>query len=85
MLLIVFALLLVTPPYISGEPDKTGADGAGDRLKDFWVVRLLLNLLGYATVVLPGFLIIRHVRNTNYLDTASECNCELKFDHFRCY
>lgn len=35
---------------------------------DFWLVRLIMNLFGYATVLIPGFIIIVYVRRTNYLD-----------------
>merc|ERR1719348_2720138 len=34
----------------------------------FWMTALSLNLLGYATIFLPGFYIIKYVRESNYLD-----------------
>jgi len=34
----------------------------------FWMTALALNLLGYATIFLPGFYIIKYVRESNYLD-----------------
>jgi hypothetical protein len=37
---------------------------------DFWVVRLLLNLLGYATIFVPGFLLMRYLRSIRYNETA---------------
>jgi|SRR6218665_608113 len=41
---------------------------------DFWLVRLIMNLFGYATVLIPGFIIIVYVRRTNYLDQPGELN-----------
>ncbi|CAG5130501.1 unnamed protein product [Candidula unifasciata] len=38
---------------------------------DFWLLRLLVNLLGYATIFIPGYLIIRYLRRTKYNETAS--------------
>lgn len=35
---------------------------------DFWLIRLIMNLFGYATVIVPGFIIIVYVRMSNYLD-----------------
>nr|CAD7570072.1 unnamed protein product [Timema californicum] len=37
-------------------------------LGDSWLFRLSLNLLGYATILVPGFLILKYVRRTNYLE-----------------
>jgi len=37
---------------------------------NFWLVRMLFNLGGYATVIIPGFLFIRYIRNSAYLDKA---------------
>lgn len=35
---------------------------------DFWFTRLLLNVLGYASVVIPAWIIIYYVRRTGYLE-----------------
>ncbi|KAL4237400.1 hypothetical protein ACF0H5_002118 [Mactra antiquata] len=37
---------------------------------DFWFVRLLVNLLGYATIFVPGYLLIRYLRKIRYDETA---------------
>ncbi|XP_064600993.1 adenosine 3'-phospho 5'-phosphosulfate transporter 1-like [Liolophura sinensis] len=37
---------------------------------DFWLLRLMLNLLGYATVVVPAALLIRHLKKIKYNETA---------------
>lgn len=36
----------------------------------FWLLSLLLNLIGYATIFVPGYYIIQYVRKTNYLETG---------------
>lgn len=36
-----------------------------------WMIALFLNLIGYSTVLLPGYLVIQYVRQTNYLEKAS--------------
>ena len=35
---------------------------------DFWFFRLLFNLLGYATIAVPAYIIIRYLRKINYND-----------------
>jgi len=42
-----------------------GGGTSGDR---HWLVNLSVNMLGYSTVFLPGYLIIRYVRRTGYVD-----------------
>lgn len=37
---------------------------------DFWLVRLLLNLLGYATIIVPAALIIRYFKKSKYDERA---------------
>ena len=37
-----------------------------------WLARLLVNLAGYATVLLPGYLFILYTRRTGYLDRAGD-------------
>ena len=82
MLTALLIFLVVTPAYISGEPDTTGT-GSGNEWKDFWIVRLILNLLGYATIVIPGYLIISYVRKTGYLDRASKYFLTRSFLYFQ--
>ena len=73
MLAALLLLLIVTPTLILSKGEEGNAAGSilGE-WTDFWVVRLTLNLLGYATLVVPGYLLIRYVKNTNYIDRASE-------------
>ena len=34
----------------------------------YWLMSLILNLIGYSTVLLPGYYVIQYVRQSNYLD-----------------
>merc|ERR1719342_1361730 len=36
----------------------------------FWLLSLILNLIGYSTIFLPGYYVIQYVRKTNYLETG---------------
>ncbi|KAH9507303.1 hypothetical protein Btru_056868 [Bulinus truncatus] len=38
--------------------------------KDIWVVRLAFNLLGYATIFVPGFLLVRYLKKIKYNEIA---------------
>ncbi|XP_076638475.1 adenosine 3'-phospho 5'-phosphosulfate transporter 1 [Colletes latitarsis] len=37
-----------------------------------WIIRLCLNLLSYATVLLPGYLIYKYVRRTKYIQRGGK-------------
>jgi len=51
------------------------ADAGLEDWTDFWLLRLLFNLAGYATIILPGYLLIRYVRQSGYLDKAGDFYC----------
>jgi len=36
----------------------------------FWLLSLVLNLIGYSTIFLPGYYVIQYVRKTNYLESG---------------
>jgi len=36
----------------------------------FWLLSLLLNLIGYATIFVPGYYVIKYVRKTSYLEAG---------------
>nr|XP_020459518.1 adenosine 3'-phospho 5'-phosphosulfate transporter 1 [Monopterus albus] len=38
---------------------------------DVWVFRFLVNLLGYSTIIIPGYLLISYFKRTSYLETGS--------------
>lgn len=35
-----------------------------------WTVSLLMNLVGYSAIFVPGFLVLKYVRKTNFLETG---------------
>ncbi|KAM9316193.1 LOW QUALITY PROTEIN: adenosine 3'-phospho 5'-phosphosulfate transporter 1, partial [Gastrophryne carolinensis] len=37
---------------------------------DFWLVRFLVNILGYGTILVPGFLLIQYFKRSNYLESG---------------
>lgn len=39
--------------------------------RDVWLFRFLVNMLGYSTIIIPGYLLISYFKRTNYLDTGS--------------
>lgn len=41
-----------------------------DSFKGSWIFRLALNVLGYATVFIPGILIYKYVKASKYLERA---------------
>lgn len=36
--------------------------------RDSWIIRLIVNLCGYATVLVPGYIILQYVKNKSYSD-----------------
>ncbi|XP_071432475.1 adenosine 3'-phospho 5'-phosphosulfate transporter 1 isoform X1 [Pithys albifrons albifrons] len=41
-----------------------------DSLGDFWLFRFFVNTAGYASIVVPGFLLIQYFKRRNYLETG---------------
>jgi len=39
---------------------------------NFWLLRLLLNLAGYATVIIPGYLLVCYIRKSGYLNKPGD-------------
>ncbi|XP_033859140.3 adenosine 3'-phospho 5'-phosphosulfate transporter 1-like isoform X2 [Acipenser ruthenus] len=37
---------------------------------DFWLFRFFLNISGYATIIIPGYLLIQYYKRKNYLETG---------------
>nr|XP_057947593.1 adenosine 3'-phospho 5'-phosphosulfate transporter 1 [Doryrhamphus excisus] len=58
---------LLFPSSIAAEEDSLLLDG----WRDVWVFRFLVNMLGYSTIIIPGFLLISYLKRTNYLETGS--------------
>lgn len=42
---------------------------------DVWLFRFLVNMLGYSTIIIPGYLLISYFKRTNYLETGL-CQCD---------
>nr|XP_033795698.1 adenosine 3'-phospho 5'-phosphosulfate transporter 1 isoform X2 [Geotrypetes seraphini]XP_033795699.1 adenosine 3'-phospho 5'-phosphosulfate transporter 1 isoform X2 [Geotrypetes seraphini]XP_033795700.1 adenosine 3'-phospho 5'-phosphosulfate transporter 1 isoform X2 [Geotrypetes seraphini] len=42
-----------------------------DSWTDFWLLRFFYNIAGYATIAIPGFLLIQYFKRRNYLETGS--------------
>ncbi|XP_076873790.1 adenosine 3'-phospho 5'-phosphosulfate transporter 1 [Brachyhypopomus gauderio] len=38
--------------------------------QDMWLLRFFLNILGYATIIIPGYFLISYFKRTNYLETG---------------
>lgn len=49
-----------------------------DSFKASWLFSLVLNLLGYASVLLPGLIIYKYVKASQYLDRAGKVNLALQ-------
>lgn len=70
---VFIAILNVLVPYVLGT-ESTMAD-AEESYMDFWLIRLAVNLLGYATIFVPGYLLIRYLRKIRYDETAGWYFC----------
>lgn len=49
-----------------------GGDNKNAVFKGSWLFRLSLNLLGYATIFIPGFLIFKYIKISKYLERSGE-------------
>ena len=52
--------------------DSSPGEKKEDALEDIWIFRLCLNLMGYATIFVPGAILIRYLRQSKYNETAGE-------------
>ncbi|XP_054758633.2 adenosine 3'-phospho 5'-phosphosulfate transporter 1-like isoform X1 [Lytechinus pictus] len=50
------------------EEDEASTEG----WMDYWFIRLALNVLGYLSVIVPAWLVIRYVRSSGYLEKGGE-------------
>ncbi|XP_061668821.1 adenosine 3'-phospho 5'-phosphosulfate transporter 1 [Syngnathoides biaculeatus] len=62
-------LLLFSSAVAAQEDESSLLDG----WREVWLFRFLVNVLGYSTIIIPGYLLIRHLKRTNYSDTGSGC------------
>ncbi|XP_076441649.1 adenosine 3'-phospho 5'-phosphosulfate transporter 1-like [Babylonia areolata] len=63
-------LCLLVPVYTGAETAEGKTPDDGSAWTDMWLVRLLLNMMGYATVFIPGALLIRYLKKNRYNETA---------------
>ncbi|XP_022081485.1 adenosine 3'-phospho 5'-phosphosulfate transporter 1-like isoform X2 [Acanthaster planci] len=70
---------LKNPAPIGPVGPAAGADAKAAQADwtDFWLVRLTLNILGYGSVCLPAWLIIRYVKRSGYLERGGH-SCMFK-------
>ncbi|XP_052770122.1 adenosine 3'-phospho 5'-phosphosulfate transporter 1-like isoform X1 [Mya arenaria] len=66
--LVIFILNLVAPQVLGKE--STMVEAGEITPMDYWLVRLAFNLLGYATIFVPGYMMIRYLRKIRYDETA---------------
>ncbi|KAG1941878.1 adenosine 3'-phospho 5'-phosphosulfate transporter 1 [Pimephales promelas] len=62
----VCAALCVLPTVRADAEDVSLLDG----WQDVWLFRLFLNVLGYATIIIPGYFLISYFKRVNYLETG---------------
>ncbi|XP_043277927.1 adenosine 3'-phospho 5'-phosphosulfate transporter 1 [Venturia canescens] len=71
--LILFSIIII---YVSTQIVKSFTEQKNDLMSDSstysWIIRLCLNLLGYSTVLLPGYLIYKYVCHSKYLQRAGK-------------
>ena len=65
--LLVLTVLLCLPMALMAEEASAAVQG---EWTDFWVTRLALNLMGYASIFVPGYILIRYLRNIKYNEIA---------------
>jgi hypothetical protein len=68
----LFLFLVAVPSFIHGQSVAISEGGSNwaTQLQEYWLFRLFLNLLGYATIIVPGFFVIRYIKNSNYMEKA---------------
>ena len=44
-----------------------------------WIESLLVNACGYASVIIPGFLLVHYLKRSNYLEQHGMCSIEVCF------
>lgn len=60
-------VLLLLPSGVVSQEEGSLLEG----WQEFWLFRFLINILGYSTIIIPGYLLIRYFKRSNYLDTGS--------------
>lgn len=61
--------VILLPSFFARDHAVVGAVGTWN---EFWLVRLALNLLGYATVAVPIFLMVHYLQRNKYNEMSGE-------------
>lgn len=62
---LALAGMLLAPAAVAAQES-----GLLDSWYDFWFIRFLVNVLGYSTIIVPGYLLICYFKRINYLETG---------------
>ncbi|XP_071595419.1 adenosine 3'-phospho 5'-phosphosulfate transporter 1 isoform X1 [Heliangelus exortis] len=65
-----FCLSLVLAPLPAMATGEEMAPALQDSWGDFWLFRFFVNAASYASIVVPGFLLIQYFKRRNYLETG---------------
>lgn len=60
------ALVLLLFPFTAAAEESSLLVG----WHDIWLFRFLVNMLGYSTIIIPGYLLICYFKRINYLETG---------------
>ncbi|XP_028295474.1 adenosine 3'-phospho 5'-phosphosulfate transporter 1 [Gouania willdenowi] len=61
------ALVLLLFPFAVATEDPAVLNG----WHDVWIFRFLVNMVGYSTIIIPGYLLISYFKRSNYSETGS--------------
>lgn len=64
--LLVGVLVFILPAVHADEENSLMIVG----WQDVWIFRLFLNVVGYATIIIPGYLLFSYFKRVNYLETG---------------
>lgn len=59
-------VLLLFPCPVAADEESSLLEG----WRDVWLFRFLVNVLGYSTIIIPGYLLISYFKRINYLETG---------------
>lgn len=60
-------MLAALPPMAASEAVPAALQ---DTWGDFWLFRFFINAAGYASILVPGYLLIQYFKRKNYLETG---------------
>jgi len=66
------AVVYIITQVLRSVVDLKGDTAILSSFEGSWLFRLCLNILGYATIFVPGFLIFKYVKKSNYLERTGK-------------